>query len=211
MTKNYDRPKDDFYPTPPKGTYALLAHLDIPEGTQIWEPCCGDGAIAKILVEQPSKPTVYATDLYDHGYGTIGIDATKTDWRPEGKFWVITNPPFSLAAEVIRSMKRLGAERIICLLRFSFLESATKREDILEDGHLLRTLLIKERLTMYPGVWDPSKKQGSATVPHAWFIWDKNHQNAYPSESVVRRISLKDGERWKEAVYGKINDCGEKK
>jgi hypothetical protein len=41
-----NRQRDDFYPTPPEGTRALLS-VERFEGP-IWEPACGDGAISRV-------------------------------------------------------------------------------------------------------------------------------------------------------------------
>lgn len=43
-----NREKDDFYPTPPAAVRALLS-VETFEGA-IWEPACGDGAIAGALL-----------------------------------------------------------------------------------------------------------------------------------------------------------------
>jgi hypothetical protein len=78
----------DFYATPPEATRALLSaeQFDGP----IWEPACGDGAIAKVL--SAAGLQVVATDLIDRGYGTPGIDFLR-EASPRAKH-VITNPPY---------------------------------------------------------------------------------------------------------------------
>jgi hypothetical protein len=40
----------------------------LPKG--IWEPCCGDGAMARVL--EAHGHHVVATDLVDRGYGETG-------------------------------------------------------------------------------------------------------------------------------------------
>lgn len=61
---------NEFYPTPPEAVRALLSveRFDGP----IWEPACGEGAIAKVLAAANHK--VIATDLHDYGFGQSGID-----------------------------------------------------------------------------------------------------------------------------------------
>ena len=56
---NNDRNKNDFYPTPPEATLALLDKQKF-EGN-IWECACGDGAISKILIDKGYN--VYSSDL----------------------------------------------------------------------------------------------------------------------------------------------------
>ena len=57
----------EFYPTPPAAIRALLAAERF-EGS-IWEPACGNGAIARELIA--SGYEVAATDLADWGYGAV--------------------------------------------------------------------------------------------------------------------------------------------
>ena len=83
-----DRAPFEFYPTPPQGTRALLSveQFDGP----IWEPACGDGAIARELIA--ASYDVVATDIADHGYGIAGVDfLTQTQARARH---IVTNPPY---------------------------------------------------------------------------------------------------------------------
>lgn len=192
--EGYTRPDDDFFETPANATCSLLAHLNIPEDVTLWEPSCGMGAISKIL-EKVHKGPVLSTELNTDRYGIGGVDFLHAEqYVPKGRFWVVTNPPFALANDFVRKAFAYGAERVIYLLRYNYCESAKVREDILGGGHLLRVMLIKERLKMKPYGWtgrDLSSKQC-----HAWFIWDKNFNAPEPSEFVVRRISLKEGKAY---------------
>ena len=65
-----ERAPFEFYPTPPEATRALLAAESF-KGP-IWEPACGDGAIAREL--RAAGYDVVATDLVDYGYGEGGRD-----------------------------------------------------------------------------------------------------------------------------------------
>lgn len=79
---------DNFYPTPPEATRALLSveHFDGP----IWEPACGEGHIAHVL--EAAGLDVVATDLNDRGFGSVGVDfLMQTAMR--GKH-IVTNPPY---------------------------------------------------------------------------------------------------------------------
>jgi len=55
----------DFYQTPPEATLALIRAELLPHA--IWEPSCGLGAIAEILLD--AGHAVVATDIEDRGYG----------------------------------------------------------------------------------------------------------------------------------------------
>ena len=84
---NNDRNKNDFYPTPPEATLALLNKQKF-EGN-IWECACGDGAISKILIDEGYD--VYSSDLIDRNYGDVGLDFLESNKKYDN---IITNPPF---------------------------------------------------------------------------------------------------------------------
>ena len=84
---NNDRNKNDFYPTPPEATLALLNKQKF-EGN-IWECACGDGAISKILIDEGYD--VYSSDLIDRNYGDVGLDFLEGNKKYDK---IITNPPF---------------------------------------------------------------------------------------------------------------------
>lgn len=79
---------NEFYPTPPEATRALLS-VETFDG-DIWEPACGDGRIAKVLSEHGH--TVVATDLHAYGVGTSGIDFLR-EKNSRAKH-IVTNPPY---------------------------------------------------------------------------------------------------------------------
>jgi len=95
----------EFYPTPPEATRALLSAERF-DG-DIWEPACGNGAIAKELIAKGYQ--VIATDLIDHGYGTSGLDFLTTEF-PRAKS-IVTNPPYGrgLADRFLNHALRLTA------------------------------------------------------------------------------------------------------
>lgn len=96
------RRENDFYPTPPEVTVALLKFLEkrflLRGHDTIWEPACGDGAMFDVMMARGY--TVIGTDI------SSGHDYLTTDQKMEYD-WIITNPPFSVSAEFIeRSIKR---------------------------------------------------------------------------------------------------------
>jgi len=97
---------DDLYETPTCATLGLIdARPDHFMGF-IWEPCCGPGAIARVL-RGLDDVDVTATDLIDYGWD--GQDASRADflmehkgpWPPNWPYQIVTNPPFKLATEMI--------------------------------------------------------------------------------------------------------------
>src|SRR3990167_4693478 len=89
--------KNDLYETPEVATRALLRCESLHH--RIWEPACGRGAIAKVLVA--TGRDVHSTDLVDYGYGVGRRDFLMEAKAPAGFDEIVTNPPFKLASEFI--------------------------------------------------------------------------------------------------------------
>jgi hypothetical protein len=91
---------DELYETPPEATHALLQAERIPHC--VWEPCCGPGAIVRVL--RGASHRVIATDLVD--YGSRDQDHSGWDFLlerrvPDGVEMILTNGPFKLAGEFV--------------------------------------------------------------------------------------------------------------
>ena len=103
----WERKPQDEYPTPPDFTQALLDRMgwNAAHGLHlnILEPCCGEGQLAEVLVENGHAVTAF--DIRHTGYGTPNTDyLSLPDESPDYYQYdaVITNPPFSHAEEFIR-------------------------------------------------------------------------------------------------------------
>jgi hypothetical protein len=92
----------EFYPTPPEAVRALLSVETFAD--DIWEPACGEGAIAEVLVA--AGHPVVATDLIDHGYGVSGRDFL-AETRPLARH-IVTNPPYGFGLADAFITKALG-------------------------------------------------------------------------------------------------------
>jgi hypothetical protein len=86
----YEREGRDFYATPAWVTEALLRHVRF--RGRIWEPCCGDGAMSRVLAEHGYD--VVSTDLVERGFGTPGVDFLTCHDVPGGCRSIVTNPPY---------------------------------------------------------------------------------------------------------------------
>ena len=96
MSNTQTRQKDDFYPTPPEATEALLDNERF--DSVVWEPAAGDGAIAEVMTKHGYN--VVASDLNDYGYCKAGTDFLMETKLPEVHRPVtslITNPPYKRA------------------------------------------------------------------------------------------------------------------
>jgi hypothetical protein len=135
----------DFYPTPRWATYALIESEQF-EG-DIWEPACGDGSMSEVLAESGNR--IISSDLYDRGYGEVGIDYLTAKRSISN---VITNPPYNAAEGFVAESLRVTDRKFALLLRLAFLEGANRANTIFH------------------------KTPPSRVWAYAWFVWDKAHQ-----------------------------------
>jgi hypothetical protein len=190
--------KHDLYETPPVAVHALLRVENVP--AVIWEPCCGPGAITRVL--RASGRRVIASDLVDYqsqDQDFAGWDFLMQQSAPPGVQAIVTNPPYSIINQFVPHALSLSP-KVILLLRFLFMESHCVRNDVLDCGRLARVYLFANRL---PGLhrdgWE-GKKAGNS-VAYAWFVWDVNHRGP----TLTKRI------RWtasRNAAAAKCYGCG---
>jgi len=153
-----ERRPDDFYPTPPECTRALVPALSGWPRT-VWEPSCGDGGIARPLENHGFN--VVGTDLVYRGYGEGGIDFLKTPWRRTDV--IITNPPFgALVSAFIKHALDLETPYIAMLVNVNLWHAAS------------RTKLWQRRLpeAVYALCWKPDfTGAGKPYFNCVWTVW----------------------------------------
>ena len=153
----------DFFPTPEWATFALIENEKFEGG--IWEPACGDGAMARVLL-QTGCP-VFASDLYDRGYGLGGVNFLHEERLSEN---IITNPPYNSAEGFVHSGINKTSGKLALLLRLAFLEGANRQKTIFSIYPPSRVWVFSERITFYP---HGAVQKGTGTTAYAWFVWDK--------------------------------------
>jgi hypothetical protein len=153
----------DFYPTPEWATHALIG-VETFEG-RIWEPACGDGAMVRVL-RDTGRP-VDASDLFNRGYGEVGIDFLKSNRNVQN---IVTNPPYNSAEGFVEAGLRQSSRKLCLLLRLAFLEGANRQRTIFAETPPARVWVFSERITFYPA---GAIQKGSGTTAYAWFVWDK--------------------------------------
>lgn len=166
----------EFYPTPPEATRALMSveRFDGP----IWEPACGDGGIARVLVEEFGQEVV-ATDLVDYGYGTAGVDFLE-QYRPLGKHFV-TNPPYGFGlgdAFTCRSLhfaRQTGGKVAMFLNLMSLCQVKRTRWF---RGNLPSRIWAVDNIVCWPHA-----RHGYGEAPkyftkhrYCWVVWDPEHE-----------------------------------
>jgi len=173
---------DDF-PTPPWATRALIEHVIMPpsgldlRNMTVWEPACNRGFMAKPLAEYFGR--VYRSDIHDYGWD--GQEAVKDFLFPKSEFpviakqgidWIITNPPFRLAAQFIARMDALRPRRgYAVLVRTSFLEGVDRYNTLFKVNPPAVVAQFVERVPMVKGRHDP---EASTATSYAWLMWRTN-------------------------------------
>jgi hypothetical protein len=176
------REKDDFYPTPPEPTRALL-HAELPrllDFNGVWEPAAGDGAIVREM--RGVGLEVFASDLIDRG---CEADISSFyDYRVAPRAAIVTNPPFALCNEdpgwVRHAVENLGVEYMALLLPVNWMGSGSERAGLWSQYTPARVYLMRWRID-FTG-------QGAPPMLNAWFVWDKKHQG----ETILRMLDRKD-------------------
>lgn len=168
------REEDDFYPTPVDVTLALteLVHSKI-YGRVVWEPCAGDGAMARILAARGAS--VLASDISPRQpdvtkpffEGKINkLDFLQAKRLPDPVRAVITNPPFNLAVPIIEhvfNMPNVEQLDIFALvLKSTFWHAASRN-----------ALFRKHRPAIIaPLLWRPDFLDlGRPTMEVMWCVW----------------------------------------
>lgn len=203
-----DQRGDDLYETPPEAVCAILPVLKDLYGSLpgvhdengpwiFWEPCCGPGAIVKVLRE--AGHCVVASDLVDYGDRWKGGPGLDPFWRRDvllerlppfdldpARTIVVTNPPYKIAGEVVRHLRDVvGVREQWHLLRLPFLEGAG-RADLIEPGSGLRTVMVSSRRLpmIHRDGWDGPV--AGSSVAYAWFRWVR--PDAWPGPAELGRF-----------------------
>jgi hypothetical protein len=173
---------DDF-PTPPWATRALVVHVlfgmqpglerRISEQT-VWEPACNRGYMAKPLAEYFKK--VGTSDIHDYGWeGQQEVEDFL--FMAPGSLamvdWIITNPPFRLAAQFAMTCIQLKPMVGFALLvRTSFLEGQERYSKLFSKAPPAIVAQFTERVPMVKGRHDP---EASTATSYAWLVWKTGH------------------------------------
>lgn len=166
-SKKNERKESDFYPTPPEVTQALIDTGVIPSGC-VWEPACGDGHMADVLLQ--NGHTVIASDVRLTEYATWQADFL-TDTPPfdanQCPPSVVTNPPFNLSAAFIQRCLDLQVGVFAMLLKSQYWHSKN------------RALLFEKHPPAYVMAltWRPDfcfgDRGGAPTMECIWTVWIK--------------------------------------
>jgi hypothetical protein len=183
-TEALERETDDFYPTPPEPTRALLsAELSrLRDFGIIWEPAAGDGAVVREM--ERVGLTVAASDLVDRNCGaTI---RSFYDFSVPFASAIVTNPPFAECNArdgngrwIFHALDALGVEYMALLMNWSW-PGAGGHAALWSRLPPARVYLMRWKID-FTG-------QGAPPMLNGWFVWDKQHQG----ETILRMLDRSD-------------------
>lgn len=118
--------REDYHPTPPSVTRALLRLLHV---GAVFDPCAGKGEILDVVrAEWGVDAAGYEISARRGGAGIAREDALRVAWPPAT---YILNPPFSLAFEftcnAVRYARAYGTTAAV-LVRLGFFEAKARAE-----------------------------------------------------------------------------------
>ena len=187
----FAREANDFYPTPAWVTEALLNH--VPLRGPVWEPCCGDGALARVI--EARGHAVVATDLGDRGYGTGGMDFFAQTAPPPGCQAIVTNPPYGDGGAERQSRKassqllafvrhaidltEAANGQLALLVRFQWV-AGQRAAALLSSGPLDKIVVLTHRILWFD--MGPATKHGQHH--HCWVFFDAQRDPTRPPEIV---------------------------
>ena len=188
----YQRVSQDFYRTPSWVTEALLKHVTL--RGPVWEPCCGDGAMASVLAERGHQ--VVASDLVDRGYGETGVDFYDCSAFPAGCAALVTNPPYGEAGPANRaagfsraamprfvrhglSLTAQAQGQLALLVRLQW--SAGKHASRLITSAPFDTMVVLTRRICW---FDLGEKTQTGQHHHCWLFWDYQRKSTCPPRIV---------------------------
>jgi hypothetical protein len=208
------RREHDAYYTPDGATRELVRRRpDIGRpGEIVIEPCCGARAIANVFAERGAH--VVTNDLVPSIEADVHGDAgDRAHWktiedyvdglatairRPVGSTfpidWVITNPPFLTAFDILRRSYERAGKGVAMFLRLSFLEPT-------EDRGPWLAITPPDELIVLPRI-SFTGDGATDSVTCAWMLWYKHKprvlrgetSQGWPIEIVPKPEAVDDGQ-----------------
>jgi methylase of polypeptide subunit release factors len=161
--------ENDFVKTPVPVIEALLKYEKF-DGV-ILEPCCGDGAISKVLKSNGYK--VISTDKFSYGYGEIKdlFDIKENVGQFDS---IITNPPFTQQQTVKKHLLSITKKKLALLW---FVKNLGNEIEAKTSKNLKIVYVFNQKI---PWV---ELKFGWL---FAWYVWEKG----YEGNVIIKRIDF---------------------
>lgn len=180
------RSEADFYPTPAWCVRRLIEAAALPGGHWL-EPAAGRGDIIRAVDEVRSDVTWTAVELRAECRGVLTAatgsasrvhirDFTKLSRSEVGSLdVVITNPPYSIAMEMLEHALTLSAARVVMLLRLNFLASGARAPFM--RRHAPDVYVLPNRPSF--------SGRGTDSIEYAWFVWHPGRRRRHGRVEVL--------------------------
>ncbi len=167
----------DFYKTPLIAIENLLDNYEL-KGKMFLDPCAGDGRIGQavkaryphMIIDNVEIRSEEKVGLKKQKLGDVFIKDFLSFETDKEYNTIMTNPPFSLAKEIIEHSFEIATENteIVMLLKLSFLESK-ERFEFWRDYPVSKLFCLRDRPRFINNSTD--------FAAYAWFVWDNEVGN----------------------------------
>jgi len=165
------RNESDYYPTPAWCVHRFLEKSFLPGGNWL-EPCAGHGDIIQAVSEKRNDVIWTANELRTDTRDKLLPMVSDVhigdylNWKPPMRYRVaMTNPPFSLAMEVIQKSFEV-ADWVAMLLRLNYL-GTTERSEFFK--YMMPDISVIPERPSFDG-------KGTDSIEYAWFVWGPEGQ-----------------------------------
>lgn len=183
--RNKNARKDDLYTTPPGAVVALLKREQF--SGEIWECAAGRRHISKVLIA--------------HGYSVIESDltpraaeVTQEDFLSSKRKVanIITNPPFTIAAEFLEKALELTSDKVAFFVRINFLESDSRKHLFERGTGIKRIYFFTHRLDCPKGGVHKRKRNGkplkAGAVFYCWVVYQRGWKASPTCHWITEKI-----------------------
>jgi hypothetical protein len=121
-----------------------------------------------LCVLEQRYPDVIGSTLLDSVHPLV---MTGTNVLHEREAWApnaITNPPFSIATEILEHLRAIGVQNLALLVNLQFLGSLKRRPKYAADPPSF-VIVFADRFVMYPKGY--KGRLGSSSETYAWLVW----------------------------------------
>lgn len=163
----------DFYATSPTAITRFLEKHQIPR-MSIWECASGEDSLTQPLREAGYE--VITSDIVERRTPIDYVEdfLSTTELRAP---IILTNPPYSEAANFVLHSIDLGAEYVYMFLKLTFLEGQ-KRYEQLFSMHPPKEIWVFSAREQCAINNDEREFKKSSAACYAWFIWEKEFRGS---------------------------------
>lgn len=165
----FTRDVEDWYSDPAWCTERLLDRY--PGLDRAHDPCCGLGTIVDVALICGIRCT--GSDIVDRASGRFPIADFLSRGTPEAN--VVTNPPFNIAADIVRHALSVvrpgGIVAVIAQAKFLFSQG---RHAIFDHPSMERVVIFSRRPSMPPGKMLAELGEscrGGGSLDFCWCVW----------------------------------------